>query len=214
MAITRLDHVIFHVPDIERAHRELTEKFPEAWPVGPFWRPTLTSGIALGGINLELVQSSREEVFGQTLAFAPTSLEAASEALERVGIRSYEDEKMESDPELLRLRGFPGAAAQVSQLICRNLLPLDPGPLQPYPVEFFFCDYSPFLKEWLSPEHPRLQTESRVTRILYGTPNPVLATDLLLQLDYPGKIPIEFTEHHEAQILRIETNLGPVQIPG
>lgn len=214
MALARLDHVIFHVPAIHEAHARLARAFPEAWPIGRFWPMGRTSGLALGGINLELVQRDDpvEQPIGTTLVFEPSSLEAAQQRMRVAGIRSYFEEKVERDPTLLRLRGFPGAASRVPQTICTNLYPVDPGPMEPYPFDFFACDYSPFLKAWLSSENPRLRTESRALRVLYGTPEPVRAQNLLLELGYMGAIEIEFTRADARSILRIETTAGPVSI--
>ena len=56
----------------------------------------------------------------------------------------------------------------------------------------------------------RLATASHVLRIVYGTPEPVHAQNLLLQLGYSGSVPIDFTYAETKQILRVETNGGPV----
>lgn len=135
----RLDHIILRVADIRVAHAGLLALgFPEAWPVGPFWRPHLTSGIALGELNLELFQPADG---GPEFAYADT-LVFAGEA--PVGYQR--SVKTASDPELLRLRGFPGDR---EELICRNGFPPDGAAL-----DHFFCDYVPSLRERLAIEGP------------------------------------------------------------
>ena len=143
-----LDHLIATVPDLRSTHRRLLDAgFDEAWPPGPFWPSALTSGIALGGANLELVQPDQgvAESRIDTLVLAPLTLEEGRafwpEAEER--------EKIEPKPELLALRGFPAEMTATAQNICTNLYPADP----PYP--FFLCLYAPFLRERLAPALPR-----------------------------------------------------------
>src|SRR5690349_7194669 len=105
MALARLDHVIYSVPDIEAAHGKLTERFPEAWPIGRFWPNGITCGVALGGLNLELIQMDEDaptEPIGLTLVFEPTSIDEAVAALERCDVRSGDVfEKFEIDSSLL-----------------------------------------------------------------------------------------------------------------
>ena len=81
------------------------------------------------------------------------------------------------------------------------------------PFEFFSCDYSAFLKSWLSPSNPRLRTDRRVTEIVYGTPDPEAATRLLNRLGYAGDIAIRFVAHDDRQLLRIETTVGALNWP-
>lgn len=146
-----LDHLIATVPDLRATHaRLLGLGFEEAWPPGPFWPASTTSGVALGGANLELVQRDAIASFGEagkpsigTLVFAPASLEEGRAFLSN---SSFEERvKVEPDPALLTLRGFPPSMAATPQTICTNLHPLDP----PYP--FFLCLYAPFLKARLAP---------------------------------------------------------------
>jgi hypothetical protein len=208
VALARVDHLIFSVSDIDSAHSSLTETFPEAWPVGRFWPEGRTSGVALGGLNLELIQlddSALESPVGQTLVFEPTTLQEAAHAMESAGVASWVFEKIEPNRELLLLRGFSEEAASVPQPICRNILPSKPDSL---PFEFFVCDYSPFLKRWLSPNHPRLKTASKVTTIIYGTPAPDEARQLLLDLGYSGDIEISFEPYDERRVLDIVTSSG------
>ena len=124
MSLARLDHVIYSVPDIEAAHRKLTARFPEAWSVGRFWPDSLTSGVALGGINLELIQFDLIQgstAKGTTLVFQPTTFEEAVAAFARAGIPALVMNKHEKDPELLRLRGFSELASLTPKWICRIL---------------------------------------------------------------------------------------------
>ena len=149
-ALKRLDHVICRVPDIDRYHRHWTQElgFPEAWPIGRFWPDGKTSGIALGGINLELIQPDSDAPAApvcDTLVFEPTDLVRGLEALGEVGIQAETFEKWEDNPELLRLRGFVGPDANHRQLICRNVFPK--GDL---PAPFFLCEYSPGLRRLLA----------------------------------------------------------------
>lgn len=215
MALKRLDHVIYHVADIAREHRRLTESFPEAWPVGRFWPEGRTSGIAIGGLNLELIQLDHPDgpvvAAAETLVFEPTSLSDADSALASARIRYERFEKLENDPQLLALRGFDPAASRVPQVICNNLLPTEPPDALPF--DFFLCDYAAFLKQWLSPSHPRLATTAHVTELVYGTPEPERARDLLQILGYGGDVRLTFVEHQDRQILEIRTSAGPLPWP-
>ena len=147
-----LDHLIAVVPDLWATHARLLELgFDEAWPPGPFWPSATTSGIALGGANLELMQPDAgvDEARIETLVLAPSSLEEG-----RAFMRGpYEERaKIEPDPALLALRGFPPEDATSPQAICTNLYPEAP------PFPFFLCLYAPFLKARLAPSnfaHPR-----------------------------------------------------------
>lgn len=207
MALARLDHVIFSVPDIRTAHRRLVSRYPEAWPVGRFWPNGLTSGIAIGGFNLELIQPDTgiESPVGHTLVFEPASQEEASRALKSVGLLAVEFDKVEGNAELLRLRGFEQVDSP--QLICRNLLPREADLL---PFEFFLCEYVPSLKVRLSSDNSRLVGPPTVTRIQYETPDPSAATSLLDKLGYRGTPRIEFTSAQGRRIRRIETGDGPI----
>lgn len=122
--------------------------YPLAWPIGRFWPQGRTSGVALGGLNLEFLQPDVDapaRPVVRTLVFEPTSLDDAVLHFESVGLRMELREKWESNPELLRLRGYSEEESLSRQLICRNLVPLDP-----VPVDFFLCEYSPFLRERLA----------------------------------------------------------------
>lgn len=184
MAFARLDHVICRVPDIERAHRSLQKMgFAEAWPIGPFWPSALTSGIAPGGLNLELYQPLEDppkEGYIDTMVFEPTSLDAVAG---KIPARRFE--KIEPNPELLRLRGFSEAESQTPQRICTNLFPTEPSP-----IDFFVCDYVPFLRDRLAPGHfPKPHGE--IVAITIPVEDPDAAGDFLTDLGYTG-IPLRF----------------------
>lgn len=145
-----LDHLIATVPDIRATHaRLLGMGFEEAWPPGPFWPSATTSGIALGGANLELVQPDVgvAEARIDTLVLAPADLDEAYATMRPFDVR--EREKREADPRLLLLRGFPPEMCAEPQSICDNLYPHEDE--ADYP--FFLCLYAPFLKARLAPEN-------------------------------------------------------------
>lgn len=149
-ALKRLDHLICRVPDIVTYHRHFVDVlgFPEAWPVGRFWPEGRTSGVTLGGINLEFIQpdsGAPTEAITDTLVFEPTSLDAAEMGFQRLGVQTRRFDKNEPDPELLRLRGFAEAESRTPQLICRNLFIESE-----FPLPVFLCDYAPFLKDRLT----------------------------------------------------------------
>jgi catechol 2,3-dioxygenase-like lactoylglutathione lyase family enzyme len=184
MGFSRLDHVICRTPDIERAHASLQSMgFAKAWPIGPFWPGALTSGIAIGGLNLELYQSldkPLERGFIDTLVFEPTSLEAVEA---KIPVRRFE--KIEPDPALLRLRGF--AETETPQRICTNLFPLEPAP-----IDFFVCEYVPFLRDRLTPARFPMP-HGEVVAITVPVPEPEAATTFLQHLGYAG-IPLKFIQ--------------------
>ncbi|RYG49727.1 hypothetical protein EON79_00265 [bacterium] len=154
--LVRLDHFILEVPDIAAAHEAWLERgFSEAWPIGPFWPSALTSGIALDGLNLELVQPlDREPKETHTFVFEPTSIAVAYATLFREGLRPRIAPKVEADPELLALRGFPAETSSQPQRICTNVMP-DGNPA----LDFFTCEYAPFLKERLVKLDPETMVE-------------------------------------------------------
>lgn len=164
----RLDHIIAVVPDLAASHdRLLSLGFDEAWPPGPFWPHAITSGAALGGVNLELYQplSSAAQPHIESLVLAPDSLEEGSAYLRGHGLTYQIKKKVEPDPQLLALRGFPETMQKVPQEICTNQLPVEP----PYP--FFLCSYVPFLRDRLAPERfaaPR----GAVSGLLIHSPTP------------------------------------------
>lgn len=141
-----LDHIIATVPDLRETHARLQAMgFAEAWPPGPFWPSALTSGLALGGVNLELVQPDAgvERMRIDTLVLAPADLEESRRSFDGAAFR--EVEKVEPDPDLLARRGFPPEMAATPQTICTNFYPES----TPYP--YFPCVYAPFLRARLAP---------------------------------------------------------------
>lgn len=157
--VARLDHIVVEVADIEASHAHLTQtlQYPEAWPTGPFWPQALTSGVAVGGFNLELVQPldrpARKDL--TTLVFEPTDLDIAEQWVTDLGLTPTRAQKIEGDPELLSKRGFPSVLCKKPLEICTNILV--EGDM---PFPFFFCLYNPFLAErlnplWFQPPHGR-----------------------------------------------------------
>lgn len=172
--LARLDHFILEVPDIAAAHEAwLGGGFFEAWPVGPFWDEALTSGIALGGLNLELYQPlDREPKATHTFVFEPKTIAEGYAGLFAAGLKPKISPKMETDPELLELRGFPPEVRGIPQRICTNILPSPASGL-----DFFLCEYGPFLYDRLIEENTVLSIEislpanaSRILRRLGGCP--------------------------------------------
>jgi len=210
MSLTRLDHIIYSVPNIEKSHRALLKRYPEAWPIGRFWPDGLTSGLAIGGVNLELIHFDVDppgSAVGTALAFQPSSFEDAVADFARAGLSAIVVNKTESDPEKLRLRGFSERESQTPQWICRNLVPERPEDL---PFDFFICEYAPFLKRHLSPENPRLETADQIIGIKVGTTDPEAARALLTELRYLGEIRIRFTGHDDRRIVEVMTSAGPL----
>ena len=112
-AFLRLDHLLCDVADIDKAfdlfHTQLG--FPVAWPIGRFWPHGRTCGLALGGVNLELIQSDEEPVAEAAIrgiAFEPT--DRIQEVFDHEGVPFTTFEKWESNPELLRLRKLPSSS--------------------------------------------------------------------------------------------------------
>ena len=144
MRFARLDHIVLQVPGIEEAHaRLLSLGFAEAWPIGRTWTYGRTSGVALGGINLELLQPDEEPPDRPALA------EIVFEPLPQVPLETYGRvvEKVESDSLKLIARGFSPAAADTPQRICTNAFP---GADSPWP--HFVCQYAPLLAHRLAAE--------------------------------------------------------------
>ena len=201
-ALKRLDHLICRVPDIEFYHRRLREiGFPEAWPVGRFWPEGRTSGIGLGGLNLELIQPDEgapSQPICDTLVFEPVSLEAGEQAFARLGYRTERYEKWESDPELLKMRGFSEEGSQTEQLICKNLYP-DPT----FPVPLFMCEYSNGLARRLGRE-----------QVGDSPAGPVLAIEV--QMEKPGQLWVlaELGYLGSVELIQREEVTGPFQIAG
>jgi len=211
-AIRRIDHLICEVPDIHEALRHFTDVlgFPEAWPVGRFWPSGRTCGVALGGLNLEFIQLDENPIDIAritTIVFEPTSLEAAQRQLAKQGIQSKLFEKIEPDPALLALRGFPPEQTQTPQLICRNLLIEGASPFP-----FFFCDYVPFLRERLDIASPH----GKVIRLSIQMEERPGGIRLFSHLGYLGDVEIyaeeEAAEPTMATEIRLDT--GPLDLQG
>lgn len=200
--LRRVDHLICFVPDIERAHRRLTRDlgYPEAWPIGPFWPQGRTSGVAFGGINLELMQPNSDPPAWATIStvvFEPA--DGAEEAMTALGLEPRPFEKWEADPELVRLRfGDPRAP----RLICRNLLPS-----RHVPFDFFLCDYSPELRDRLAPD--RFPDTPKALEIVAGTTDVSRTTELW---PIEGGVPVRIVPNDRDEVLEIRTERGPVDL--
>src|SRR5689334_3079814 len=101
--LLRLDHLICRVPDIEHFHSHFLNElgFSEAWPIGRFWPEGRTSGIALGGINLEFIQDDHDapdRAVTDTFVFEPTSISDAEKVFTGLGVDTRRFLKTESDP--------------------------------------------------------------------------------------------------------------------
>ncbi|RYG30866.1 hypothetical protein EON81_24080 [bacterium] len=142
MRFSRIDHIVLQVPDIAAAHASLRALgFDEAWPVGRNWPHGPTSGVALGGINLELLQPDLDPPVRPALAeivFAPHPDVPLAEYGKVI-------EKNEADPAKLAARGLPPELQGVPQRICTNAFP-DADSLWPH----FVCDYAPWLAHQLA----------------------------------------------------------------
>lgn len=158
------------------------------------------SGIGLGGINLELIQSDLDapiEPVCDTLVFEPVSLDAGSDAFGRLGFRSERYDKWESDSELLKLRGFSEADSHTEQLICSNLYP-DPA----FPVPLFLCKYSHDLGKRLSRD-----------QVGDSPAGPVIAVEV--QLEEAGKLSVLSQVGYLGSIELVQRDeLGPFKVTG
>jgi hypothetical protein len=197
--LERLDHVICRIPDIERFHTHFRDVlgFGEAWPIGQFWPEGRTSGIALGGINLEFLESPGVAPAVTKLVFEPTSIDEAAAKFDKVGVQTRAFDKIEADPALLALRGFTEEALAGPQLICRNLL-LE----SEFPIDMFLCDYSPGLRERLAPDRFPMPY-GKVLRVELELPKPG-AVWKLGAFGYKGRI----------EFYQSEDNYGPCRVTG
>lgn len=205
MAILRLDHIIATVDSIDAWHRHLTADlgFPEAWPVGPFWPNARTSGVAIGGLNLELIQPDAghpgpAEI--RTLVFEPIHATSALDRLAKLEVPANRFEKVEPDPELLRLRGFPADQVGTPQPICTNVLPEGPTPF-----DFFFCDYAPFLRDRLGPR-ALVSPHGSVVSLTLSHPEPDVARHFLTDLG-GGDLPFQW-------VLGLAVGITEIALPG
>jgi|GEM_PF-1567383 len=216
--LRRLDHLICEVDDIDFAVRLFVDRlgFPLAWPIGRFWPSGLTAGVALGGVNLEFIQPDENPPAVariRTIVFEPVDVDLASRELSEVGVATVLREKMEPDPELLRLRGFSEQDAQTPQLICRNLL-LE----KPAPFDFFLCDYAQFLRDRLAPS--AFSPIPSVSSITLGLPNPFAVWSELNRVwGLPVRnrgVDIQISESSNpiAEVIEIRTDRGPLDLEG
>ena len=208
--LRRFDHIICRVPDIRLFHNHFRDVlgFSEAWPIGKFWPSGNTSGIALGGINLEFVEIPGIKPSATTLVFEPSSIEAASLAFAKVlNVQTTVSEKIESNPELLRLRGFSEADSHSPQLICRNLN-LEPE----FPIDMFLCEYSPELRDRLAPSNFPMP-HGRVLKIELELPKGE-EIGKLQRLGYGGDITFNQSENDfgPCRITGIMVENGPVDL--
>ncbi len=209
--IRRLDHLICEVSDIEEAMELFVNRlgFPVAWPIGPFWPNALTSGVALGGFNLEFVQSLSEPVTEariKTLVFEPMDLALAHSRYEQMGFGMELREKWEPDPELLKLRGF--SKTDDPQLICRNLIPTDNCA-----IDFFLCDYSLELKKRLSPMSFDIPPIAKIGLAGPNYPQEVVFMNTRFPLSIKRGLPeIGHTEEKSdfAEVVKIWSDRGPL----
>ena len=215
-ALSRLDHIICRVPDIERFHVQFRDElgFPEAWPIGRFWPDGRTSGIALGGVNLEFIQPDIDppaKAIADTLVFEPTRLEAAERQFSLLGVPTHLFDKLESNPTLLEMRGFEGDRLGSEQLICRNLL-LD----SEFEIPMFLCGYVPMLKDRLGSSNPSMK--SPYGRVLSVECQLAKPGDIwrLSQLGYLGTVELVQTElsFGMSKVLGIRLETGPVELKG
>lgn len=214
--IARLDHLICKVPNIQEAMDLFVDRhgFPEAWPIGPFWPNALTSGVALGGLNLEFVEPLLEEervteASIRTIVFEPTNLDYAIQQYERLNFPMELREKWEADPELLRLRGFDNV--DEPQLICRTLVPT--GSCE---FDFFLCDYSPSLKHRLAPTS--FSVDHPVAKVLFAGPvSAKVFTDRLVPMgNKKNGSALGHVEGFagEPEVVEIVSDRGPLDLQG
>ena len=213
--LNRLDHLICEVPDIDRAIALFTSfGFPVAWPKGRFWPQGLTAGIALGGLNLEFIQldaGAPDEPAIRTLVFEPVNLDSAVHQLQKLGFPLRVADKWESNPELLKLRGFHERDCQTPQLICQNAFPESKSSF-----DFFICAYSEFLKMHLVPS--AFPNSPKVHSITLGTPKLsedwAFANTIWGLPSHPSDVTIQFAEslQHPNEVVEIATSLGSLDL--
>ncbi|MBN9501859.1 MAG: hypothetical protein BGO01_09730 [Armatimonadetes bacterium 55-13] len=212
--VKRIDHLICQVADIHAAHEYLKSLgFPESWPIGPFWPHALTSGIAIGGVNLELMQPEEgapERATIDMIVFEPYDTERNFHELQSAGFECHIFDKIEPDPELLALRGFDAAKAELPQRICRNIL-FDKATAIP----MFFCEYVPFLRQRLGPQNPALGSPyGEVVALSLQTPDPELAWREWDLMGVPDAISLSIQKGPSRRITEIQVEAGPVPWSG
>lgn len=210
-AFQRLDHLLCDVPDIDAAFELFHQRlgFPVAWPIGRYWPTGRTCGLALGGINLELIQPDVKPPTNariRGIAFEPT--DRAQEVLEQEGIPFKVVEKWETSPELLKLRGMPIHSG--AQLLCTNLMPGD------YAIEFpfFACNYSVTVKKRLRPEALPLEDKNSVVGVLLGHPSPGRLGEQLQRLGIQEGVRLSVAQHGEKEVVAITMRNGPIDLGG
>ncbi len=217
-ALRRLDHVICEVPDIHEALDYFHERlgFPVAWPIGRYWTWGLTCGVSLGGMNLEFLQPDERRFQKATirrLAFEPTTLEAARAGFERLSIPYEVQEKIETDPALLRLRGWDEEAARRPERLCTNLFP-DRSRIA---WDYFVCEYAPFQRDRLAPAAFETPGRNRVVEVCCGTPKTWEAAQEITKLgleDRKTSPEVTFVPHHEDEVVEIRMANGPLDLRG
>ena len=166
-----------------------------------------TCGLALGGVNLELIQNdsgTATEANIRRVAFEPT--DRVQEVFDREGIPYKTFEKWESDDSLLRLRGMP--AGQGAQLLCTNFLPGD------YAIEFpfFGCRYSVFVRRKLIPAALPLADGNAVLEVVLGHPDPGRLSEQLGRLGIQEGVKLSVVKHPEKEVVRIVMKNGAIDL--
>jgi hypothetical protein len=208
-AFRRLDHLLCDVPNLEEAYELFHNKlgFPEAWPIGRYWPSGRTCGIALGGANLELVQSDEFKSLEATIrrvAFEPTS--DCKAVLERESISYRTFEKRESDQELLRLRGMK--LGEGEQLLCTNILP-DELDLE---FPFFACDYASDVKARLAPDAFQIPGDNALKEVWIGVPEPELLSAQIEKLGIVQGVPIKTQGQTQREVTMLVMKNGPIDL--
>ena len=208
-AFERLDHLLCQVPDIEQAfdllHRKLG--FPVAWPIGTYWPNGKQCGIALGGINLELIQSFEspvKEASIRCIAFEPTA--DIHQVLDREKIPYNVFIKKESTPELLEMRGLPAAGGE--QVLCTNTM-IDESRIA---FSFFACEYAPRVKKLLAPESFEIPGGNSVEEILIGHREPQGLKEDLQRLGVHSGVRLTAHKHSSEEVTAIVMKNGPLDL--
>ena len=210
-AFKRLDHLLCDVPDIEQALALFVDElgFPVAWPIGRYWPDARQCGIALGGINLELIQADEipvQEATIRAIAYKPSSELHKILNVKKIPFTVFE--KRESNPELLKLRGLP--FDQGEQPLCTNTIIEESA----QEFRFFACDYAPILKAALAPSSFVIPNDNRVEEVVIGLPFPESPTDELEDLGIKGGARITFRKHPVKEVTALVMKNGPIEMAG